>query len=407
MDNPFHFTPKKPLNVVKKPWTTSEFWSRFFPMEESGDILFTPPWPSATHIVNDGQAGRNLIKAIKKGLSRCYLILILILILSWLFFWNKPEFLLVFFLSASLTRAYARKKLFPELVRPHLANMPLFSREIISHTLIGTPQTKRADGRFLWSGLFLSFAIPALAYWWDANDICSCIYTFLSLLALFMALYSFWPLLYKRDFPSKILIELGISLLGAGWVIAFFYYYMPAPAKTAKAWGYDTQSPSSSLLGFYQDYMSPVSLDRRLQNLDYRPLGLPVEWTRYLMPAQEFNAIKHALEKTTGINMTEKNQFLTQKEQQNFKRQRFPEWWTPSLGSPILTFSYDTLPAKIHQNNEKKQTYSQGKEVGSDALFPGKNRSQTLIYDEKTGLLYMESRQNRISPFENYLMYLD
>lgn len=406
-DNPFHLTPRKPLNIIKRPWALAEFWTRYFPMDEKGDVTFTPPWPFPRYQVNDGETGRALIRSIHKGKSRLLLLLAGILFLCWFFFWNTPVFLLLFFLGLCLLRHYAKTRLFPGLCLPLLKDHPLLSAEPETCSLTGVPETPKANGRFLWSGLVLTLTIPTLAYWWEAQDTLALLYGIPALFSLILCLYSFWPLLGDRELPMKILQELGIFSVAAGWGILFWFYYQPSEPKPMGQWGYANQSPSSSLLGYYQDYMSPVSLDRRLQAIDFRPSGLPMEWTAYYLSPEEYTHILAALKKTGDFDMTDKTGIYSKKIQQNHMKQRFPEWWKPSPGAQTTSFAYSDIPHKAQLNERKKQVYKQGRELVLTALSPAKDRTQTLIYDPQTSLLYMFSRQKHLSPFESLLLYLN
>lgn len=406
-DNPFHLTPRKPLNIIKRPWTLTEFWTRYFPMDEKGDVAFTPPWLFPRYQVNDGETGRALIRAIHKGKSRLVLLFAGIVFLCWFFSWNTPVFLLLTFLGLCLLRHYAKTRLFPGLCLPLLKGHPLLSETPETCSLTGAPEVSGASGLLLSSGLFLTLTIPAVTCWWKAEDTLAFACSIPALLSLIFCLYSFWRLLGNRELPMKILLELGLLTAAAGWIILFWFYYQPSAPKPMGQWGYASQSPSSSLLGYYQDYMSPVSMDRRLQAIDFRPSGLPMEWTAYYLSPEEYAAILTSLQKTGGLDMTNNTEIFSKKIQQNHIKQRFPEWWKPSPGSQTANFAYSNITHKTKLNERKKQVYKQGQEAELQALFPAKDRIQTLIYDPRTSLLYMFSRQKHLSPFESLLLYLN
>lgn len=407
VDALFKLKPQKPLHILKRPWRVSDFWSRFFPMNEEGIVSFTPPWPSPRYQINDDKTGNALISAMKKGLKKTIALFLLLLVVTCFFFWNKPELLTVTFVSFYFTRQYARKTLLPRLCSKILTDCPPLSKEKKSHSVSGREQRPRVNGRFLSMGLLQTTLIPTAIYWWDGDAATAAFYGALVLLFACMVVYNYWPIFAKHESPTKIVMEFCILLPGILWGIALSYCFMPSPPRPMGAWGYNTQSPSSSLLGYYQSYMNPIELDRRLQSIDFRPRGFATEWTAYSLSPEEFQKIKTSLLETTGSKPEKKETRFSEKEKKSMSLQRFPRWWKPALGSEMLFFSYGDTPLKDKLNNREVQTYEKGTERTLDLLTPAKDFRQTMIYDPKSKRLYLLSRERHISPFERLLMHLN
>lgn len=403
----FKLKPQKPLHIIKRPWRVSDFWSRFFPMDDEGIVSFTPPWPSSVYQINEQETGNALISAMKAGLKKSIILFSLLLIVTWFFFWNKPEFLTVTFVCFYCTRQYARKTLLPRLCARILTDCPSLSKKKKSHSVSGREQRPRVNGRFLGMGLLQTTLIPTAIYWWDGDTATAAFYGALVLLFASMVVYNYWPLFTRHELPTKIALEFCLLLPGILWGIALWYCFMPSPPKPMGAWGYNMQSPSSSLLGYYQSYMNPIELDRRLQSIDFRPRGFAMEWTAYSINPEEFQKIKTSLLETTGSKPTEKEILFSEKEQKSMALQKFPRWWKPAIGSEMLFFSYGDTPLKSKLNSRETQTYQQGIERSADLLTPAKDFRQTVIYDQKSKRLYLLSRERHISPFETLLMHLN
>lgn len=406
-DTLFKLKPQKPLHILKRPWRVSDFWSRFFPMDEEGIVSFTPPWPSPIYQINEQETGNALISTMKKGLKKTIILFLLLLLASCFFFWNKPELLTVAFVCFYFTRQYARKTLLPRLCAGILTACPLLSKGKKSHSVCGREQRPRVNGRFLSMGLLQTTLIPTAIYWWDGDTTTATFYGALVLLFAGMVAYNYWPLFTRHELPAKIVLEFCLLLPGILWGIALWYCFMPSPPRPMGAWGYNMQSPSSALLGYYQSYMSPIELDRRLQSIDFRPRGFATEWAAYSLSPDEFQKIKTSLLQTTGSNPAEKETLFTEKEKKSMSLQKFPSWWKPALGSEMLFFSYGDTPLKDKLNNRERQTYQKGTERSTDLLIPAKDFRQTMIYDPKSKRLYLLSRERHISPFETLLMHIN
>lgn len=395
------------LKYARRKWLVSPFWEKQFPINEQGEVSFSPPWKDFIYKIENKSQAYSLMTRLRTVLVANYIALAAGLTCIYYFCAGNVYLLTIMGIYVVLIQQLVRNILLKLSVKNLLANLtpliiPLASeptRQRLNWQGKPMPFTLLTiiDYLILWATISFStiqaWSVLGTIHWSVIGPI------------LLVILIGFTQTIFKkRHFVLNITLFITFSVLGAYGCIT---YYRPTTFKEVGTWGEGNQSPISYQLGFYQDFFSADSLDKRLQYHAYRAWGTDIQLAVYFMPPQEFKEFITALRRSPYLSTgTNRNTWGSQPDYltRNLAHFHYPTWWliSPALLVETLHIACpyrQTIPLSAATMNYRFGNVS-SVNIPSGTLLPGREYNLFIFYNKDTEMLYVESIQIPYTPRE-------